>query len=385
MALAYTPGLKRKELYVLRKTRRLPIPGEVVVKKGDEVSHTTVVARTNIPGQVQTINAIEVLDLMPDPRTRQCDLDKFMLKKTGSTVEKGELIAQKTEFFGLIKKFVRSPIKGTIEYVSNVTGQIILREPPTPLEAKAYIPGTIVDVMPKEGVTVECLTAFIQGIFGIGGETHGELMVVVESQDDVLTAEQIVDECDGKVLVGGSMVEEEALRRAVEAGVKGIIVGGIEENVLTKFIGYRIGVAITGHEQVGLTLIVTEGLSKMRMSKATFELLKRFEGRLACINGATQIRAGVIRPEIIIPREEVDLSKLADLGEETEFLSQGLETGTPIRIIREPYFGALGHVVGLPVELQVVETESLVRVLEAELDDGRRVIVPRANVELIEE
>jgi len=62
-----------------------------------------------------------------------------------------------------------------------------------------------------------------------------------------------------------------------------------------------------------------------------------------------------------------------------------LVPGTPIRVIREPYFGALGVVVSLPVQLQWIETESEVRVLEAELEDGRRVVIPRANVEIIEE
>ena len=59
--------------------------------------------------------------------------------------------------------------------------------------------------------------------------------------------------------------------------------------------------------------------------------------------------------------------------------------GTLIRIIREPYFGAIGKVLSLPVELQKLEQESSVRVLEAELEDGRTVTVPRANVEIIEE
>ena len=59
--------------------------------------------------------------------------------------------------------------------------------------------------------------------------------------------------------------------------------------------------------------------------------------------------------------------------------------GTPVRIIRQPYFGAIGKVVALPVELQQVESESHVRVLDVEIEDGRIVTVPRANVEIIEE
>jgi len=138
---------------------------------------------------------------------------------------------------------------------------------------------------------------------------------------------------------------------------------------------------------VGFTLIVTEGFGcDMPMSTNTLRILKNFEGRLACINGATQIRAGVLRPEVIIPRTVGDASSLTDYDiEDTQAVSEGLKPGILIRIIREPYFGAIGHVTGLPPELQVVETGSRVRVLEAELEDGRRVIVPRANVEIISE
>ena len=47
-------------------------------------------------------------------------------------------------------------------------------------------------------------------------------------------------------------------------------------------------------------------------------------------------------------------------------------------------FGRLGRVAALPVELQEIETEAKVRVLEVELEDGDKVVLPRANVEIIE-
>ena len=62
-----------------------------------------------------------------------------------------------------------------------------------------------------------------------------------------------------------------------------------------------------------------------------------------------------------------------------------LEIGDVLRVIRMPYFGQIGRVSGLPAELQAVESGAVVRVLEVELDGGERVVVPRANVELIEE
>jgi hypothetical protein len=95
------------------------------------------------------------------------------------------------------------------------------------------------------------------------------------------------------------------------------------------------------------------------------------------MNGATQIRAGVIRPEIIAPAESVPA------GAPPEHSASVLEVGTPIRVIREPYFGLLGKVTGLPAQLVTVDSGAEVRVLKAMLDDGREVTVPRANVEII--
>ena len=62
-----------------------------------------------------------------------------------------------------------------------------------------------------------------------------------------------------------------------------------------------------------------------------------------------------------------------------------LDIGTHIRVIREPYFGKLGSVTKLPPELVEIESGAVVRILEAKLNDGADVVVPRANVEIIEE
>ena len=50
--------------------------------------------------------------------------------------------------------------------------------------------------------------------------------------------------------------------------------------------------------------------------------------------------------------------------------------GTPVRIIRQPYFGAIGNVFNLPVELQQVDSESYVRVPDVELGNTRARTVP---------
>ncbi len=371
-AHAYTPGLKVKRAMTIDKLRRLPIPGEVLHKVGDKVNYDTKVARTEISGEPEIVKVAMVLGVEAE------DMTRYMLKKAGDKVKEGENIAFYTALFGLIKKSVPSPKDGVIESVSEVTGQVIVRGAPIPVEVDAYLPGKIVGVIPREGAVVQTHGAFIQGIFGIGGETHGEIKVVVSGNGEEITPDKIGPDCKGKILIGGSLVTLEAMKKAAQVGVSAVVVGGVRHQDLTTFTGQEIGVAITGQEEVGITLIITEGFGKMNMSATTFNLLKSFEGYLACVNGATQIRAGVLRPEIIIPHEEK--------GEEKgETFAMGMVPGTPVRIIRQPYFGAIGVVDHLPVELQAMESESMVRVLTVKLSDGTTATVPRANVEIIEE
>ena len=371
-AHAYTPGLKVKRSMTVDKLRRLPIQGQVFVKVNDPVEWNTVIARTQISGEPEIIKVASLLGVEAE------DIPPFMLKKVGDKVAKGENLAFYSALFGLIKKSVPSTIEGTVESISEITGQVIVRGAPVPVDIDSYIPGKVKEVMPREGAVIQTNAAFIQGIFGIGGETHGKIYVTVETPEDELTPEKLNSDCKGEVIVGGSRVTFEALKKAVEVGVSAIVVGGIRHQDLTEFTHEEIGVAITGQEEVGPTLIITEGFGKMAMSYNTFNLLKSFEGYNACVNGATQIRAGVLRPEIIIPHpgtEEITKDKL----------SSGMIPGTPIRIIRQPYFGAIGIVHRLPVELQILESESAVRVVEIKLGNGEVVTVPRANVEIIEE
>ena len=371
-AHAYTPGLKVKKSTTVEKMRRLPLLGEVFVKEGDKIEHTDIIARTEISGDPEILKISMILGMEPE------DTPKYMTVSIGDKVEKGQQIAFYKALFGLIKKEVKAPVTGTLESFSEVTGQAIIRGAPIPVEVDAYIPGKIIEVMPKEGAIIETHAAFIQGIFGIGGEVHGEIHVVTPENNQILEADMIKPEHKDMILVGGCLVTLEALKKAVEIGVSAIVSGGIRHDDLTTFTGEEIGVAITGQEEVGITVIITEGFGTMNMSQRTFELLKEFEGYSASVNGTTQIRAGVLRPEIIIPHDMVD-------EDEGEALSQGMVPGTPIRIIRQPYFGAIGKVHSLPVELQKLESESMVRVVNIELDEGEVVTVPRANVEIIEE
>ncbi|MBD3169827.1 MAG: hypothetical protein GF307_10120 [candidate division Zixibacteria bacterium] len=375
MAHAYTPGLKVTEKTLLSKRRILPLKGEVVVKVGDKVSPDDIVAKTELPGNVEPMNVANILGVPPE------DVEECMTKKIGEEVEQGEVIAKSKSFFGLFTSTCKAKIGGKIENISSVTGQVLLRGEPIPVTVKAYLKGEVTEVIPQEGVVVTTWGSFAQGIFGIGGETHGELKVVSPDSRTILNDSDINDDLKDKIIVGGSLVTADALKKAISVGVRGIVVGGFNDKDLRDFLGYDLGVAITGNEEKGITLVVTEGFGEINMAEHTYNLLKSKEGQLACIHGATQIRAGVIRPEVVIPLEGDVHAK----DEKVAVASKGLEVGSPVRVIRHPYFGVIGEVTDLPSPLQKLESESMARVLEVELEGGKKAIIPRANVELLEE
>ncbi len=372
MAHSYTPGLTVTDHTVVHRRRMLPLPGTLLVNVGDRVHSDQVVAQAELPGKVFPVNLANQLSVAPG------EINDYLIKKAGDAVAKDEILAENKPLIKWFKTEIRSPVAGMVESVSSVTGQVLLREPPRMLQLLAYVDGAIVETIPQQGVVVETTCSLVQGIFGIGGETSGEIVMAVKAPDEPLIPSHITPAMKGKVVIGGSFLSADAMKQGKAVGVAGLVVGGIHDEDLRALLGYDLGVAITGTEQVGFTLILTEGFGTIPMAVKTFKLLSAHAGQKASISGATQIRAGVIRPEIIVPQAEAQTTKAIHSQRE------GIRCGDPVRIIRDPLFGRIGDVSALPPELIKIPTESEVRVLEVTLSDGSRVVVPRTNIEVIE-
>ncbi len=372
MAAIFTPGLKVSEHDIVLKDRRLPLEGEVTVQVGDRVTADQIVARTELPGKIFPVNVANQLGVDPGR------LAEFMHKRAGDRVEEGEIVASTPGLLGFFKSEAAAVVTGTIESISAVTGQVIYQADPIPVEIDAYIDGRVVEVIPGEGCVVQAAATFIQGIFGLAGEARGELVMGVEAPTEELTEDQVRPEMAGKVIIGGSYLTIGALRRAIAIGAAGVITGGFDYDEIKELLGYEVGVAITGGEDLGLTLVVTEGFGRIQMAPATFALLRSKVGQRASINGATQIRAGVIRPEVVVTfDEDVPAEKVAPKE------PAGIGIGDLVRGIRTPWFGRIGRVRSLPVAPIELESESRARVMEVDFD-GEVVMLPRANVEVIE-
>ncbi len=364
MAEVYTPGTLINSDMVIRKTRRLLLDGEVLVKVGQHVEHDTIVGRAKRPGKLATIRVAQQLSIEP------AEIDKAMLVAQGDEVEADQVIAEHKAFFGLVTWRSKTPVSGTIELVSKVSGHVGIRQPAEPVEISAYLPGKVVEIIPNRGAVIESRAAILQGMFGIGPERSGVLKVLDSMPDS-----------PGSDLAGSIIAIDDAptadwLRKAAVVGVQGIICPTMDDHEIADLLGYQIGVAVTGNEQCGLTIVLAEGFGHMGVAPTTWRLLKALEGRRALISGATQVRAGVIRPELVVPYAE---------GEkvEVEHIEKGGQENPRVRILRAPYFGRTGRIIDAPVQPTPVETGANVRVFKVKLDDGTEALVPRTNVEVL--
>ena len=360
MSKSYTPGLKILEKASVEKERILPLKGKVHVKLKEKLEADKIVASTKIPGNVQMVNVANALNVDPD------QVPDCMLCQVDDIISKGEVIARSKGLFGMFKTEVKSPLDGILGNISDITGQVIISEKPYPIEVDAYIPGEVDAVFDNEGILVKSKGTLIQGIIGIGGEKKG--CIAIESEDD---------DIKDKIVIVKSCLIYDFYEKLNRLGAKGIVCGGIDYSTMTKILKRPLGVAITGMEET-TTIVVTEGFGDIQMANRTYQILAKNNGKFCSINGATQIRAGVMRPEIFIG-SNVDLENPSTFTEDSLVIS----IGSKVRMIRDPYFGKLGVVKELPSELMKIDTETTARVAKITFEDGSEEIIPRTNLEVI--
>jgi hypothetical protein len=373
MGAIFAPGLLAQKNTKFVKVRELPIKGRVLVSKGDEVTAETEVLRAELPGNLNILRVAERMGIEPEEVLVALKNKGFDI---GSQINEGDILCENAGLFGLFRSQFKSSCAGIIEFISKSNGHIGIREPAIPLSINSYISGRVSSVVPDKSVTIESQGARVQGIFGVGGERVGKLEILKIDNNKILTMSDLPVDIKGKILVGGMSPSQEFLKALADLGAVGLITGSIDDTALKGYLGFDLGVAITGDEDLPMTVIITEGFGSLPLSHRVLATLKDFDGYECSINGATQVRAGAIRPEILIPHRG-SIQK----GDDSQGV--GLSPGLRIRLIRVPFFGQFATVVELPNEPVTIETGAKTRVLKARLEDGTIAIVPRANVEIV--
>jgi len=368
---ALTPSLQLLQKTTIQRVRELPISGELLVKVGDIVSPQQVVAKAMLPGELLVLRLPESTGLDPD------EVRSGLKVKEGEKISEGQIVCEVSGLFGLFRTVAKSPVAGIVEHFSPITGHISVRLSPRELSVAAYVSGKVVNCSGSQSVTIECYCDFVQGVFGVGGARHGHLSVLRETFNDELREDHLPADCRGKVIVGVRNVSVKALKALSERGAVGLVTGSIDNHTFADFLQFDLGIALTGNEDIPFTVIITEGFGALDMSRRAQDIFIHNNGRLVSIDGTTQVRAGAVRPEIVIPLD----CKPDAMDDQLKF-GEGLAVGSTVRIIRAPFFGRIGTIAELPVHPVKLSTGAHSRVAMVKIEN-ENVIVPRANLEVM--
>jgi hypothetical protein len=233
-------------------------------------------------------------------------LKRYMKHDIGDFVEKGQILAKRVETGndqspGDIS-FARTPMAGLITDIDLERGAIRVEREFQEVDLKSGFFGRVTAIS-ESAIEITAAGRRIQGICGIGRECHGRLRVALGNPGGTLTESEIDQSDTGKVLVGGAFVTPEALRKAAEVNVSGIITGGADYLDLCEFLGDDFAVAITGKEKIPFPVVITGEFGEVPMDKELFDFLREHEDSWVHVNPTTHMRAGVIRPEIVVMSE----------------------------------------------------------------------------------
>jgi hypothetical protein len=335
----------------------LPAPGQVLVRPGEMVGPADVVARCQLPGEVQVIDVSRALQIRRDK------VAKSIRKAVGDPVQENDVLAVPAGLFGRLRGGLRSPVAGQVIEIRE--GLIVIETEGGTYELAAHVKGQVSNVMPGRGVVIAAAGSLIQGVWGSGGKAEGVLKVLVDNPQRPLRARSVDVSCHGTLIVGGRILDDRALEQAVEAKVRGIIAGSVSSE-LRPFL-----------ESLPFPVMITEGFGSMPMSQPIFALLHGNAGREAMLSADTQTRWGARRPEVLIP-----LRSEAEIPTE-EPGPRPLQAGDQVRLLRSPYQGVLGKVVAVPERPQLIESGARLPAARVELEDGDLALIPVVNLEVI--
>lgn len=361
-----------------RIERRLPQPGEVLVRAGQRVEPEDIVARAYVPARPQVMNVARALSIAP------ANVERAMKREVGNKVSQNDLLARTNPIGG---RAFYAPLSGIITAVDSETGYVTVTPDPVTYELQATVRGLVMDILPGRGVRIETPAAQVYGAFGFGQERSGVLRLLVTDPSEPINAEMIDARSSYSIVIGGNGITAAALRRAVAEQVRGVIVGSIEAGELATFLGWssanqwRVGMGSwnmpLGSESADLTLVVTEGFGAHPMSSPLFELLAAHDRQEALVEGVTQLRFPHRRPRVVIPLS----SRTA--GIQLEAPRPQIRPGAQVRLLSPQYLGLVGRVRAMATAPRRLASRVRTQALDVTLEDGSNVVVPLTAVEAL--
>ncbi|MBN2677537.1 MAG: hypothetical protein JXR32_05670 [Anaerolineaceae bacterium] len=337
----------------INRIRKLPTAGRVLVNNGQSVTTNDVIAEIQIPEKHQELDVANALGLSVQNAVRKIHI------KPGDLVHTGDVIAHKG---GLITKSVTSPVDGRVVDISSA--RVLIEYGSQSINVKAGFSGLVKEVIPGYGAIVSTAGALLQGVWGNGRVAEGLMICLARDRVDELSPEWMDMSLRGSIVFGGPCLRMDTLRRAAEISLRGLIVSGIEPDLLTQ----------AGNMPFPIISLV--GLGRATYDEHTFKIISSMEKCVACVNACTWNHCSGSRPEVIIPT--LDKTHNTELMEDVEY-----QVGQLVRILQSPYLWETARIKKLIRDARLYPGGIVAQSAICVLENGEEIVQPLVNLEVI--
>lgn len=260
-------------------------------------------------------------------------------------------------------------------------GAIVSREQGSDGLVSAGLRGTVVRVTPRGGVVIDSQVAVIAGAMGVGRQVSGPL--VMWQATGMMQGPAYIP--PGALLIVPGPLNLAMLRQALNSSIAGVIASSITARDFESFLRVDLidllncaNPALLLTHLPRLTILLTEGLGTIAMPVRTIDLLSKYQGTFALLDGATSVRAQrYAELAISLPVEEMQADWQAPLPD------MELRPGALVRVCSGSYEGAMGQINYLFAYEQVFPSGVRTRTARVGLEDGSQLVVPLRVLERI--
>jgi hypothetical protein len=341
-------------LTTIRRERRLPANGRVIVHSGQKVLASDVVAECQIQNPHLLFDTAYGLGVTAE------EADRLVQRKVGERVIKGDVLAGPV---GVLNRVVRTPENGVVKVIGE--GQVLIEAEGPVTELRAGIPGTVTEVITDRGAVIEATGALIQGVWGNGKTDNSLLVVLAHTPDEELSSKQLDVSMRGSVVLSGILVKEEALQTAIGLPLRGLILASMPARLIPMA------------QQAPFPIILLEGFGQMPLNPVAYSILTTNEKRDVTVCAASWDHQEGIRPEVIIPlptKGQIPTPPEAD----------SFAPGQTVHVRRGQYSGQTGNLVNLRTGLAQYPSGLRAPAAAVRLASGEQTIIPLINLDVIE-
>lgn len=379
------PRLRVEKNVVTRITRVLKGKGQLNVSLGQIVSPEEIIGSSTVSAGFRTLNLATLLSVPPK------NVEKYLTRKIGQRIYKGELLAYKKGWLFAGKKVVTAPTDGILDFLNNKTGELRITFIPKKMRLPAGVYGVVEGLDSEKGqVIIRTEVSRVCGIFGSGRLRDGTLHILGK-KDGLVSKEAILTEYNDHVLVGGSLFFKDTISASISIGVNGIITGGINAEDYRGMVGGRIVFPKKLDNDIGISIVVCEGFGVVPLGHDIFNILSEYDGKFVSVDGneavinlPSPLSSSLVKVKNTkLPPLQNDIAVVSiNVSNEQKEPGLELEVGSRVRILGNSYLGEQGKVVAIDNSTTLLP--SGIKTFLATLETARRKIrVPVANLEVI--